>query len=108
MNDVVDELRRCGLVLVVVDKPKPRFNNEDGSPMVLAHDEDPLHEMLEWCTMNQVRVTQDPLEPHRAVLIAMTEGWSRSVEVTKAVVRARRARLPLFFLDARSLSLKAA
>jgi hypothetical protein len=98
----VEELRRCALVLLVVDVPKPRLVNSDGSSSVFAYDEDPILAALEWCTMSGIRVTQDHDEPHDAVLLVMTEGWRKSSHVTRAVVRAQRMRLPLFFVDPRA------
>ena len=104
----IDKLRRCGLVLLVVDVPRSRMLDEDGNPLIFAHDEDLMLEALEWCTMSGIRVTRDPLEPYQAVLVVLTEGWRRSTEVTRAILRARRAKQPLFFLDPRNLSLKPA
>jgi hypothetical protein len=98
----LDDLRRLSPVLLAVESPALRFMNEDGSPMVFAHDQDALLEIAEWCTMKRIRLTQDPVQPHEAVLVAMTEGWRTSPSVTRAIARAQRSKLPLFFLDPRS------
>jgi hypothetical protein len=50
-----DDLRQYGLVLLVIDVPKPRFVNSDGSASVFAYDEDPMLAALEWCTMSGIR-----------------------------------------------------
>jgi hypothetical protein len=102
VTDAVDELCQFDLVFLAIHVPAPRLVNEDGTPAVFAHDEDEMLEIFEWSSMNSVRVTRDLSEPHDAVLVAMTEGWRRSPLVAKAILRAQKAKLPLFFLDPRT------
>ena len=67
--------------------------------MSLASDEDVLREVLEFLTMERVKVTQDPSEIHEAVVVARTEGWENSPEVRGAIQRAKESQVPLFFCD---------
>jgi hypothetical protein len=92
-------LRQFSLVLLAIEVPAPKFVNEDGTAAVFAHDEDRMLEILERCSMNQIRVTRDPSEPHGAALVAMTAGWRKSPQVTRAILRAQKAKLPIFFLE---------
>jgi hypothetical protein len=98
----LDKLRDFSLVLLVVDIPPPRLRNEDGSPMILASDEDVLYESLEFLTMERVKVTRDPSQTYEAVVVVMTEGWKDSPQVTGAIQRAKKSKMPLFLCDPQS------
>jgi hypothetical protein len=101
----LDELRDFSSVLLVVDIPPPRLRNEDGSPMIIASDEDVLYEAWEFLAMEGVNVTRDPKQTYEAIVVVRTEGWEKSLKVAEAIRRARESQVPPFFCDPQSRSL---
>jgi hypothetical protein len=101
----LEQVRECNPVLLAISYGASSFVDENGDPVVFAHSEDIVLEVYEWLTMQGIRLTRDPSEPCEAVIVALTGNWRSSPGVTKAILRAQKARTPLFFLDPRTWQL---
>jgi hypothetical protein len=99
MNDPIEELRDSGLVLLVYDIPRRPIRGEDGEQVIFADQEDPVHEVIELASMNQIRVTQDAEEEHDCLLVlADIPGWDKSPHVTRQILLARRRKQPVYYI----------
>jgi hypothetical protein len=92
-------------IYLAAHTPTPRLLAGDPDPTIFAFEEDPIMEAMEWASMNRLSVTQDADEQHEAVLVLMTDGWRKSPQVTRAVLRAQRIKLPVYFIVPGSLRL---
>jgi hypothetical protein len=103
-DDLIEELRKCSLCLLVVESPSLIWH-ADGSVDVIASSEESLLAAMEHLTFQGVRVTQCSEEFTDSVVVVMTEGWKTGPRITKSIAVAQRTRTPLYFLNPISMKL---
>ena len=88
MNQALDDLKSASLVLLICDVD-PRY----------GHEIDPVFEVMEFASFNQIRLTRDTADVHDCILVltAPEMEWWNSKRITKHIMLAQKRRLPVYF-----------